>query len=46
MVKKKKFSATKEVRKLARERLGTVPAQKVIVPKSERKKSIRDWIPI
>ncbi len=36
-MKKQKFSAKKEVRKLARERVGTVPASRVITPKSERK---------
>jgi len=36
-VKKQKFSATKEVRKLARERLGPVPAERVIKPKTSRK---------
>ena len=35
--KKQKFDARKEVRKLARERVGKVPAEKVIVPKAERK---------
>jgi hypothetical protein len=35
--KKKKFSVTKEVRKLARERVGPVPAERVITPKSEKK---------
>jgi hypothetical protein len=33
----KKFSAEKEVRALARERVGTVKPGKVIVPKSVRK---------
>ncbi len=37
MPKKKKFEAKKEVRKLARERVGVVPASQVIVPKSSRK---------
>ncbi len=36
-VKKRKFSATKEVRKLARERVGPVPAERVIKPKTGRK---------
>ncbi len=35
--KKRKFDARKEVRAIARERVGTVPAGKVIVPKAERK---------
>jgi len=34
--KKKVFSATKEVRKLARERVGLVPAERVIKPKTAR----------
>jgi len=33
----KKFSAPKEVRAIARERVGTVKAARVIKPKSERK---------
>ena len=36
--KKPKFDVKKEIRKLARERVGTVPAAKVIVPKRARKK--------
>jgi hypothetical protein len=35
--KPKKFSARKEVRAIARERVGPVKAGKVILPKSERK---------
>jgi len=35
--KPKKFSAPKEVRAIARERVGAVKAAKVIQPKSERK---------
>ncbi len=35
--KPKRFSAEKEVRAIARERVGTVKASKVIKPKSERK---------
>jgi hypothetical protein len=35
--KPKRFSAEKEVRAIARERVGTVKASKVITPKSERK---------
>ncbi|HWQ56165.1 MAG TPA: hypothetical protein VN442_20935 [Bryobacteraceae bacterium] len=36
--RKKKFDAAKEVRAIARERVGTVPASKPIEPKSSRKK--------
>jgi hypothetical protein len=36
--KKPKFDVPKEIRKLARERVGTVPSARVIVPKLERKK--------
>jgi hypothetical protein len=36
--KKQIFDFKKEVRKLARERVGTVPSSKPIIPKSERKK--------
>lgn len=36
--KPKRFDQEKEVRRLARERVGTVPAPKVIVPKAQRKK--------
>jgi hypothetical protein len=36
--KKKIFSATKEVRTIARERVGPVPAAKTIEPKASRKK--------
>jgi len=36
--KKKVFDMKKEVRKLARERVGIVPASKPILPKSERAK--------
>jgi len=35
---KQKFDVKKEIRKLARERVGTVPAARVIVPKLARKK--------
>jgi hypothetical protein len=35
--KPKKFSARKEVRAIARERVGPVKAGKVILPKSQRK---------
>lgn len=38
MARKKKFDVRKEIRKLARERVGAVPAGKTIVPKSDRKK--------
>jgi hypothetical protein len=36
--KKPRFDIDKEIRKLARERVGTVPAARVIVPKLARKK--------
>ena len=36
--KKKTFEVTKEVKAIARERVGTVPAAKPIEPKSMRKK--------
>lgn len=36
--KKQTFDMKKEVRKLARERVGTVPSSKPIVPKAERRK--------
>ena len=38
MPRKKKFDLTKEVKAIARERLGTVPAAKTLEPKSLRKK--------
>ena len=38
MKRLKKFDRKKEVRRLARERVGAVPAAKVIVPKTRRKK--------
>jgi hypothetical protein len=38
MARKKKFDLDKEVRKLARERVGKVPASKPVVPKQLRKK--------
>ena len=38
MARKKKFELDKEVRKLARERVGQVPASKPIMPKQLRKK--------
>ena len=37
MPRKKKFDMPKEIRAIARERVGTVKAERVIVPKSERK---------
>ncbi|HEV2687329.1 MAG TPA: hypothetical protein VGV35_02210 [Bryobacteraceae bacterium] len=37
-MKVKKYDAKKEIRKLARERVGAPPAPKVIVPKTQRKK--------
>lgn len=36
--KKKAFDVGKEVKTIARERVGTVPAAKPILPKSSRKK--------
>jgi hypothetical protein len=38
MARKRKFDVKKEIRKLARERVGIVPAARVIVPKPARKK--------
>jgi hypothetical protein len=38
MARKKTFDLDKEIRKLARERVGIVPASKPIVPKQLRKK--------
>lgn len=38
MKSKQKFDAKKEIRKLARERVGIVRAARVIVPKPARKK--------
>ena len=38
MPKPKKFDQKKGVRRLARERVGTVPAPRVIEPKTRRKK--------
>jgi hypothetical protein len=35
--RKKKFDVPKEIRAIARERVGTVKANRVIVPKAERK---------
>jgi hypothetical protein len=36
--KKKRFDVGKEVKAIARERVGTIPAAKPIEPKSQRKK--------
>jgi hypothetical protein len=36
--KKRTFDMKKEVRKLARDRVGTVPSSRPIPPKSQRKK--------
>jgi len=38
MPKPKKYDRDKDVRAIARERVGTVPAAKVMVPKTLRKK--------
>lgn len=38
MPRKKKFDLTKEVKAIARERVGTVPSAKTLEPKSLRKK--------
>ncbi len=38
MPKRKGFDQKKEVRAIARERVGTVPASRPLVPKTERKK--------
>jgi len=38
MARPKKFDVKKEIRKLARERVGQVPSSKPIEPKSFRKK--------
>jgi hypothetical protein len=38
VARKKRFDVRKEVRKLARERVGVVPASKPIEPKQLRKK--------
>lgn len=38
MARKPRFDVKKEIRKLARERVGKVPAARVIVPKPARKK--------
>jgi len=36
--KPKRFDSKKGVRRLARERVGTVPSPKIIMPKTQRKK--------
>jgi hypothetical protein len=38
LTKKPKFDVKKEIRAIARERVGTVPSARVIVPKPARKK--------
>jgi hypothetical protein len=38
VAKKKTYSARKAVRRVARERVGTVPETQVIIPKTQRKK--------
>jgi hypothetical protein len=38
MAAKKKFDAKREIRAIARERVGTVPSTKPIEPKDKRKK--------
>ena len=38
MPRKKKFDLGKEVKAIARERVGTIPASKPILPKASRKK--------
>jgi hypothetical protein len=45
-VKKKKFDGRKEVRAIARERVGTVKPSKVIVPKQERSEPKHKILPI
>lgn len=42
MRKKKVFSAPKEVRAIARERVGTVKPSRPIVPKSDRKPKYKE----
>ena len=37
MPRKKKFDMPKEIRAIARERVGTVKSERVIVPKAQRK---------
>jgi hypothetical protein len=36
--KPKKYNATKELKAIARERVGTVPASRVVTPKADRRK--------
>ena len=36
--KKRKFDVKKEIRSMARERVGAVPSARIIVPKTARKK--------
>jgi hypothetical protein len=36
--KAKKYDVKKEIRRLARERVGALPSPKLIVPKTQRKK--------
>lgn len=38
MAKQKKYDRAKDVRAIARERVGTVPSAKIIVPKTLRKR--------
>ena len=38
MAKPKKYDVKKAIRAMARERVGTVPAAKAIVPKTQRKR--------
>jgi hypothetical protein len=38
VAKPKKYDVKKAIRAMARERVGTVPAPKVIVPKTQRKR--------
>ena len=38
MARPKKYDVKKAIRAMARERVGTVPAPKVIVPKTQRKR--------
>jgi hypothetical protein len=44
--KKPRFDVKKEVRAIARERIGTVPASRAIEPKQQRKKPKHkpDWL--
>jgi hypothetical protein len=38
VAKRKKYDVKKAIRAMARERVGSVPAPRVIVPKTERKR--------